>query len=255
MMKIIPGVLVLVFFLSLSCSGGDKPATESTESTQGLAEEVETEIEDYEEYSDEYGEDNYSEPGASPLPKLYDIKIQMMSNTPRDGFKAEPKSDNPDNGNINYLYEWKHNGELIIGGNNQVQQWQDEFEKGDTLSVSIIPFDDSGEGTWKAEGSFLIPNSPPRILTEPETTFEDGNFSYKIEAEDPDGDPFDFTLRNAPKGMTIEPAIGLITWKYGPEDAGRYSFKILVTDSQGAYVFQELNFTIPPDQSVTGPDK
>lgn len=252
MIKLLSSILVIAFFLSLGCSRDDKPEAESTESSQELAGEVESETRDDEEYSDDNGEDDYFVSSAASLPELSEIKIQLVSYTPRDGFKAEPKSADPDNENINYSYEWKHNGELIIGGKEQVLQWQDEFKKGDALSVSVIPFDESGGSVWKAEGSFQIPNSPPEILTEPETTFEDGNFSYKVEAQDPDGDPFDFTLRNAPKGMTIEPATGLISWKYGPENAGEHSFKIVVTDSEGAYVFQELNFTIPSEQDPTG---
>ena len=95
------------------------------------------------------------------------------------------------------------------------------------------------------EGGVLsIPNPPPKITSRPDTSFEDGNFTYTVEASDPDGDEISYTLKNAPKGMTIEPATGYISWNYGEEDAGEHVIIILVTDSDGASTMQELTLSI-----------
>ena len=49
------------------------------------------------------------------------------------------------------------------------------------------------------------------------------------------------TLRNSPRGMTIEPATGLIVWDYGEQDAGTYTVTIVVSDSEGAKAFAAAN--------------
>ncbi len=134
-----------------------------------------------------------------------------MSANPRDGFRAEIIYNNPvESREQSYIWDWKLNGEELSGQTAEDLEWREGFKKADTISVSVIPYKDIGQGTSSAaEGGFQIPNSPPSILSEPGAKFEDGRFSYAVEAEDPDGDSIDFTLMNASRGMTIEPATGL----------------------------------------------
>ena len=110
--------------------------------------------------------------------------------------------------------------------------------------MSVTPYSDLGQGAVTAGGTFTIPNSPPVISSEPSASYSDGRFTYTVLAEDPDGDPIDFTLRGAPPGMTIEPATGLIVWEYGEGDAGEYKVTVVAADSEGASVSQELTLTI-----------
>ena len=70
------------------------------------------------------------------------------------------------------------------------------------------------------EGSFRILNSPPVITSRPDMSFQDGKFSIQVEALEPDGDTLDYSIKNAPKGMTIEPSTGLIVWGFSDKDAG-----------------------------------
>jgi translation initiation factor IF-1 len=117
--------------------------------------------------------------------------------------------------------------------------------KGDKISIEVIPYDKKSEGVWKAEGVFMIPNSPPRITSEPETKMEGGKFRYAVKAEDPDGDPIEFTLKDAPKGMSIDPKTGLITWDFDEKDAGEYRVEVIASDPEGAKSSQMHTLTIP----------
>ena len=203
---------------------------------------------------EEFTEEPYEYDGTgSSLPSLADIRqviIVTLSDNPRDGFRAEIiYNESGESQGQNYLYDWKLNGEDISGEIGEELKWRDGFKKGDTITVSVTPYNDLGQGTRSAEGGFRIPNSPPRILSVPEAQFEDGRFSYSIQAEDPDGDPIDFTLRNSPRGMTIEPATGLIVWDYGEQDAGTYTVTIVVSDSEGAKASQDLTLSIDPAEN------
>ncbi len=187
----------------------------------------------------------------SSLPSLSGIEtiiVATLTENPRDGFRAEVAYSENGPADTNFIYDWKLNGDDILGESGEKLGWRDEFKKGDTITVSITPYSNLGQGVLSAEGSFKIPNSPPVIISEPEASFEESRFSYTVSAEDPDGDPVDFTLRGAPAGMTIEPATGLIHWEYSGKDAGDYTVIIIVSDSEGAQAVQELTLSINPDQ-------
>lgn len=238
--------LVIPASLALFACGGEDVSEPETDTEPRLETAAEETPSDYSEESGEYDNyDNYDQLGStSALPKVTSVSIATISNNLRDGFKANVETDTNTRGDIDFIYEWKLNGEPITAETGEVLEWRDEFKKGDNLSIAVVPVNAIGEGVWAAEGGIVIPNSPPKIISEPVALFDSGEFSYTVEAEDPDGDSFDYTLRGAPRGMTIEPATGLITWQYGAQDAGDYEVSIIVTDSEGAESVQILTFTI-----------
>lgn len=248
----LPSLLAIFVFASVGCGSGGEKADEP-EGVSPDAEKLQ-----YEESNDETGEDfagdteqYYSGDSSVPsISRISSVRVATVSEDPRDGFKVEINYSDPDAaGDSSFIYAWKVNGEEIFGETGEELKWREGFKKGDTVTVSVTPYSDLGQGALVAEGSFKIPNSPPRIISEPKPAFEDGKFSYTVQALDPDGDSLDFTLRNAPAGMTIEPATGLIVWEYGAQDKGVYTVTIIVSDSEGARATQELTLSIDPDNS------
>jgi Putative Ig domain len=235
----------LVFLLGCNRNNGDDHPVRgdtSPEITEGPASQIGS------------GSEGDVDSGENDLPTLSDIKsvkVLMRSDNPRDGFKAEIVYNKTEPENTDYLYEWKVNGEDIPGANEKELDWQEGFKKGDTISVSVTPYNNLGQGVVSAEGSFRIPDSPPVITSEPVTSVQNGKFSYAVVAVDPDGDSLDFSLKHAPRGMTIEPATGLINWEYGEKDAGVYKVTVIVTDSDGARAVQELTLSIHPSGSAS----
>lgn len=180
-------------------------------------------------------------------PVVRSIRIESISGTDTSkAFRAIVEAKDPDNDFISFRYQWKLDGEEIPGATGEILEGREDFKKGSIISVAVIPFDGKDEGVWKAEGSYTMPNTPPIISSEPIPRVEDGKFSYALKAEDPDGDPTEYTLKNAPRGMTLEPATGLITWEFGEADKGKYIVEIIVTDSEGAKASQTLTVNIAP---------
>jgi hypothetical protein len=128
---------------------------------------------------------------------------------------------------------------------------QEGFKKGDEISVSVTPYNSLGQGAMSAEGSFRIPNSPPVITSWPDMSFQDWKFSYQVEASDSDGDTLDYSIKNAPKSMTIESATGLIVWEFSDKDVGEYKITVIVTDSDGARAIQELTLSVNPQGAAS----
>jgi len=235
-------LLVITILLLPACRGdkGDKSSTEV--SAPEVTDLPDTTAEDAPE--EESFDTETPDQTIPSLTGIKSVKINMLSDSPRDGFMAEVGFSNGSGDITNVIYDWKHNGDDITGAHDQKLEWREGFKKGDTITLSVTPYSDLGEGAASAVGSITIPNSPPVITSQPDTSFGEGRFSYIVQAEDPDGDPMDFSLRNAPKGMTIEPAAGLILWEYGEKDAGDYKVTVIVTDSDGAQSTQELTLSI-----------
>lgn len=78
-------------------------------------------------------------------------------------------------------------------------------------------------------------NQPPRIVSEPElAATELQSYHYPVQALDPDlGDQLAFFLEQAPAGMEIDEAGGLITWNPVAGQAGSHPVTVKVTDQSG----------------------
>lgn len=244
-------ILISSFLLLLGCSGqSDQTSTESTDqSEEKTAQEIAAE--------DNWKQENI--PPASSIgnndrfesdreenrpPKIDRIEIQMLSSNPRDGFKAIVSANDPEGDLVDYIYQWKYNGEDIIGETEQVLTWQDEFVKGNKISIEVIPYDNEVQGIWKSEGTFTIPNSPPQIESTPPGELNEGKFQYTVDARDPDGDNIIFNINNAPEGMSFNEDTQTIEWNVEDAISGTYKIEIIVSDDQGAATTQILDLSV-----------
>jgi len=259
-MRLILSLLMIVSFV-VSCSAGedlekqalnDEPSTENNQKQQTQLADSGTVEEGYDEndettYVDENEVDN--------LPKIESLMIVSISvQDVRSGFKIEV-STNKEDVDITDYYRivWMHNGEELTGETGITIDWGEDFKRGDKIKAILIPSLGNVESTLVTESEFVIPNSPPKIVSEPPLEIESGKFEYTVEAEDPDGDEIQFLLKSSPKGMTIEPASGLISWDFTKEKPGtEYNIEIVASDTAGLSYTQELTLTIPEKQPETG---
>lgn len=253
-MKSVISILVIIMFtLATGCTGPDDPEENmpdegKTESLSGAETEKEepsnssTTVNDFKD--EDYPESDVTE---NRPPVVKSINVETLTANPRDGFRVNVISEDPDGDSVDYIYQWKLNGEDIYGATDETLKWRDDFSKGDQLTIEVIPFDEEAEGVWKSEGTFTIPNAPPVIKSTPEGAVTGNSFSYRIIAEDPDGDPFTLSLENAPEDMVLNSETGEISWTFGSEDSGDYSIDIIATDEEGSYSIQNVQFTISGD--------
>lgn len=254
MIKAVRFPLMILFALLLIIPGCGRDAETSPEpdeaeiSSSDAGDEIDETYEEEDEKEELEAVGDFDAP-ARDLPSLAGIRsvsVETITGNPRDGFKAVILFEGAQNSDVQYMYDWTVNGSGISGVIEETLPWQEGFKRGDVIGVAVTPYSDLGQGAVTAGGAFTIPNSPPVISSEPSASFADGRFTYTALAEDPDGDPVDFTLRGAPPGMTIEPATGLIVWEYGEGSAGEYKVTVIAADSEGASVSQELTLSIAP---------
>jgi RHS repeat-associated protein len=96
-------------------------------------------------------------------------------------------------------------------------------------------------------------NNTPTITSAPNTFVAnlDRQYEYQLTGNDPDGDPFFWTLDNAPEGMVIDNQTGLLRWNPKQTQLGEHTVSIRITDLNGAYSGQE--FTVKVTGANTPP--
>ena len=253
-MKYLLFTICVIFSINIISCGKDKEQ-EATSEIEKVNEHIETRNQ---QTADKIKPDvdeekeilNYKkkEQKENEPPIIKTIFVETITNNPRDGFRTKIDASDPEGDTISFIYQWKLNDEDIPGETNETLFWNDNFKRGDKLTVEIIPFDNEAQGKWKSEGSIEIPNSPPSIISEPISEVENGKFSYDIVTDDPDGDDINITINNKPEGMNFDPEKSRIIWEFNEEDFGTYDVEIVVTDEYGAATFQELNLVIGLNQ-------
>ena len=258
-MRSLPVLFVILFLISfvVSCSAGEDQEKEALNSApvaeNGNQMQSATEDSVNTRQVAQNDDSTYEVDGENPedLPRIETLKIVSMSAEDiRQGFKIEVTTNNKDAVITDYYrIVWMHNGEELTGESGETLGWMDDFKKGDKIKVVLIPSLGDTESPLVTESEFSVPNSPPEIVSEPPEEIQNGKFEYKVEAEDPDGDDIQFLLKNSPKGMTIEPATGLISWDFTQEKPGTdYNIEIVATDTDGLSYTQQLTLTIPEKQ-------
>lgn len=158
--------------------------------------------------------------------------------------KARVDGVDHDGDEIRYVYRWWRNDTIIKEGQEDVLDTAG-FARKDSILVEVIPQDQDGEGTLYRSAPAVVGNAPPRILSKPSAPDGQGNYQYRVQADDPDGDALLYGLETAPPGMAIDTASGQISWTISSELAGTHRVKISVDDGQGGVAWQEFEISIP----------
>jgi hypothetical protein len=157
--------------------------------------------------------------------------------------KAVPEAQDPDDDTLRYEVTWRVNGDAVPGSGLEFET--KGLRRGDRIQAEIRATDGNVTTEPVTSRDVQIGNSAPRIVSRPETRFEDGVFHYAVEAKDPDGDRnLRFSLLRAPAGMSIDRFDGAIRWAPKPEQTGAHPVEVTVADSMGGQVVQAFEVTI-----------
>ena len=238
-------ILFFVFcFLAFLCSGGCKGKNqEEGKPAAPPAKKVEKKT--------------VPSPETNYAPKIVDTKIVPDPAYANTDLKVEVKAEDPEGDLIELKYQWIkfENGGPVrkavnLEGETTPTLFHDKFVHGDVVAVRITPFDWKGaEGQMCQTRLLVIKNSPPEIISSPPENIAGTLFTYPVKVKDLDNDPITFSLtKDAPKGMTIDPATGLITWAIPPGTTGAFTVKVNGDDGHGGTCYQNftLTLTAPP---------
>jgi RHS repeat-associated protein len=138
-------------------------------------------------------------------------------------------------------------------GSNQVQVRVDDGRGGfatQTFTINVVS---------------LTTNHPPSIISTPPLAATVGRqYAYNLVGSDPDGDPLQWSLEQAPAGMSIDANQGTLRWVPTSDQIGSQNVVVRLVDGQGGFATQSFAVTVravdvppvisstPPTQAVAG---
>ncbi|MCA6555209.1 MAG: putative Ig domain-containing protein, partial [Pseudanabaena sp. M114S2SP2A07QC] len=135
--------------------------------------------------------------------------------------------------------------------------WTPAANQSGNQNVVVVKVTDSQGGSTTQSFQITVAhqaaNNAPTITSAPNTFVAnlDRQYEYQLTGNDPDGDPFFWTLDNAPEGMVIDNQTGLLRWNPKQTQLGEHTVGIRITDLNGTYSGQE--FTVKVTGANTPP--
>ena len=110
----------------------------------------------------------------------------------------------------------------------------------------VVSISDGNEiATIESELHVLDPEENIVIISQPNLeAIVDELYEYDVKAYDSDGDALSYALLDAPVGMTIDTATGLIQWTPSNDQVGSYILTVSVEDGNGGEAQQIFTLTV-----------
>lgn len=131
-------------------------------------------------------------------------------------------------------YEWLVNGEIVFGARDRRFELA-QVQRGDRIRVRVRARDAEDESAPAHSAELVVANAPPVFEKFSGFDIEGGVFRHQFHATDPDGDKaLRFALAEGPRGMEIDPLLGIASWRPDGSETGKIPVQIEVQDAYGA---------------------
>jgi hypothetical protein len=171
------------------------------------------------------------------------ILVPSGAVAPGQTINARAGAVDPDGDPVDFEYTWYVNGERR--DDKGALFATDKLKHGDSVYAEVRATDGN---TWtdpQRTAMVTIGNAHPEITSTPPGFREDGEFRYKIEAVDPDGDKrLRYALEKGPDGMTIDDISGVAVWRPRDDQKGVHPVTVVVRDSGGLETKQSFSVTV-----------
>jgi hypothetical protein len=182
-------------------------------------------------------------------PSITQVGIGLKSDERGDRLQALVDASDHDQDIPQFLYRWTKNGRVVKEGEEDFLELT-EVRPQDLVVVDVRPRDQHATGKVSRSDPYTVGNSAPKIVSSPPTSIDRTRYEYIVKAVDSDSDSVSFQLEVAPPGMAIDQTTGHIVWDIGLVKPGVHRVKVVATDEQGGFSFQEFELTVAaPERS------
>jgi hypothetical protein len=184
-------------------------------------------------------------------PVIEELVISPQPAFPGNALEARVVASDADEDEVSLQYVWVLNDEELEEDFEETFP-TDNLKRGDRVSVRVIPDDMDLKGEPLTSEEVVLENRPPEIIsTPPEKLAAPGHYRYAVRAKDPDGDSMQYSLEApTPEGMAIDPATGVLEWKFKGVVEKAITIDIRVQDGNGGEAQQRYDFTVTiPEKS------
>jgi len=189
----------------------------------------------------------------SDVPSVTKARFQVETVDNADHLKVVAEGNMIGNAPVSFRYAWTKNGQPVEGGGDSISG----FKRGDKVDVKITPYIGELLGQPRTL-SIDIKNSTPKVTEDKQVVFEGNVMKYQVKAKDPDGDTLTYALMDAPQGMMIDSSSGLISFPVKDDTPASISFKVKISDGNGAEIIYPLTMTAEkpaPEKAKPAPPK
>ncbi|MES9863929.1 MAG: putative Ig domain-containing protein, partial [Candidatus Thiodiazotropha sp. LLP2] len=182
---------------------------------------------------------------ANLPPSITSIPVTAATETETYQYDVEANDPNPGDV-LSYELTIAPTGMTIDSATGLIN-WLPPLSSAGQHAVTVRVEDQTG---LSAEQSFSLTiamaNLSPSITSTPVTAAtETETYQYDVEASDPNpGDVLSYELTNAPAGMTIDTATGLINWLPPLSSEGQHAVTVRVEDQTGLTAEQSYSLTV-----------
>jgi hypothetical protein len=182
------------------------------------------------------------------------ISKPILVATEGENYSYQAQALDIDNQKITYSLSFGPQG-MAINASTGLVTWRPTTQQTGAQRVEVLA-DNGNIFLGKTRQSFNISvkrvNKAPIVRSVPYTDVTVGEeYVYPVVAEDPDGDPMNYSLLKAPSGMTIDPKLGVITWTPKEGQVGKAKVSVSVTDGK-LTVKQDFNVTVKSNGRIAG---
>lgn len=192
-------------------------------------------------------------PTGKARPRITKLSYSPARPTTLDHIRLDVDGEDPDGGVVRFRYSWYINGKRMLHLNRDNLPAA-SVERGDVVYCEVRALDDDDEEAIRKTPEIEIVNAPPTFTTDPRTVRDlDG---LQLRADDPDDDKLSFTLSGAPKGMTIDPKKGRLSYKGSTEEpGGHYDLVATVSDGNGGTATWQFGIDVSAGSTATSKSK
>jgi hypothetical protein len=175
---------------------------------------------------------------TNALPRVAGAELSDLSPATGGLLVATASSQDPDGDAIRLIFRWRINGKVVQEGENPELRLS-TAKKGDEVYCEVVPNDGEATGPTLATQIVAVRNRPPIIRSTPPSGVGPGGiYSYRLMADDPDGDPLGFTMTEGPKGASFDE--GTFQWAPPAGFQGTVPVVLRVSDGAGGEARQEF---------------
>jgi hypothetical protein len=175
-------------------------------------------------------------------PEIGTVRLVPKAPTTGSKVKASVTYSDPDGDPVTLKYQWFIDDREVSGGGEELTLAG--VKKGSWVHVRVSTHDGTAAGAWKYSPKHQVVNSLPLVKSHlPAEIPSDRKFSYRIVAEDPDGDILTYDLVKSPPGMVLSGST--LEWDVPDEVIGkRVEVVVNISDGDGGQTICTLSMNI-----------
>jgi hypothetical protein len=198
-----------------------------------------------------------ADPGGLSATQSFSVTVTATNSPPQ--FTSSPlttatvgvayayaaRASDPNGDVLTYALAQAPTGMTINASTGQIA-WTPSASQAGTQPVAVRAADPGGLSvTQTYTVTVTAANAAPQIVTSPVVSATEGvTYAYDVNATDPNGDVLTYALTQAPAGMTINAATGLIAWTPISTQSGAQNVTVRVADPGGLTVLQSFTITV-----------